>query len=402
VALFMLGVLLVAGPWVMRNRILTGEWIMEDSVVAGFIAQRYSFDEEAPRDLPAPGETEGAYYARNMQQVKDFALANPVYVAGFVADNLVRNLTLTFAPMPLSLSLRELENHVRELPYWPSWDGKLLAESWLPLLANLFLVGLGLAVAWRRLGWAGLLPLFVNLGFAINLALARVSGWRYNLPADWTMLLYYALGLGQLLVWLFLALRAVPSLSAISSRLELEGAGLETRSGKAANAGGRRLLLAGALLLILGSSFSIIEKLSQPRYTTPSAETAASLVESLDDAQSADLAGLLRNGEMRAFAGRALHPRYYAAGAGLPERDFALVDPLEFSRLSFYLIGPHPLSVIVPLNGSDFSLPNAADVLVLVCAASSETSVAVVTLGDEPALLANQDAFSTCTGNGSP
>lgn len=397
-ALFLIGVVLVASPWILRNRLLTGEWIIEDSIAAGFVAERYSFGEQAARSAFLPDETEGEYYARNMQSVKDFALANPGYVAYFVVDNYVRNLTLSFTPMPFSLTLRDLESHVRQLPYWPSWDGKLLAESRLPLSVNLFLLGLGLAVAWRGGHWAGLVPLFINLGFAINLALARVSGWRYNLPADWTMLLYYALGLGQLLLWLFLALRNIPQFANLSIRLRGEETSLEEKLNDL-GPNRRRLLFAGLLLLMLGSSFSLIEKFNLPRYSTPSAGEAVSLLEGLPAdgaAQGADLASLLREGELFALSGRALHPRYYAAGAGIPERDFALIDPMEFSRLTFYLIGPSPLSVVLPLEESDFELPNAADVLLLVCASNPGKSVAVVNPSGTPAILAKPDPWSYC------
>ena len=60
---------------------------------------------------------------------------------------------------------------------------------------------LGLALAWKKYRWVGLAPLFMDVGFTANLALARVSGWRYNLPIDWVVMLYFAMGLAQMLIW---------------------------------------------------------------------------------------------------------------------------------------------------------------------------------------------------------
>jgi hypothetical protein len=91
-----------------------------------------------------------------------------------------------------------------------------------------------------------------------------------------------------------------------------------------------------------------------------------------------------------------LHPRYYGAGAGLAERDFVLVDPMDFNRLTFYLIGPRPLSVILPLEFESVELTNAADVLVLVCAANPELSVAVVVKSSQPGLISNPNSLSYC------
>ncbi|MCW5875575.1 MAG: hypothetical protein KIS85_01715 [Anaerolineales bacterium] len=383
VVLFGLGALLVAAPWVLRNRALMGQWAIEDAVAAGFIANRYTFTPGAFALPFLPGESEGEYYARHMQTVRDFTRQHPGYVVGFVADNYARNLILTALPMPLSLQLRDPESHVRELPYWPSWDGRLAPESYLPLAANLFLVGLGLAVAWRRAGWAGLVPLAITLGFTVNLALARVGGWRYNLPADWSSILYFALGLGQVLLWAFLLLKRSPL--ARQFLVGLQAPAEVTAQPRPVSP--KRVTVAIFLLLLLGSSFLIIEGLSRPRYHRLSSAEAAALLQSASSSDPAAKQWLLSGvqaGELAAAYGRALHPRYYGAGEGTPDGPFYLTRQMHFERLTFYLIGPDPASLALPVGGPDAPLPASSDVVVLRCRGVEYAAAVLVLPAGEP------------------
>jgi len=389
VLLFALGTLVVASPWILRNRALTGQWVIEDAVVSGFLANRYSFT-PGTFVLPfLPGESEGEYYARQMGQVRQFVFQNPGYVAGFVADNFVRNQMLNFMTMPLSLQLRDAESHVRDLPYWPSWQGGLDPESYLPVLVGLFLVGLGLAVAWKQAGWVALAPLSINLGFTANLALARVSGWRYNLPVDWTVLLYYALGLGQLLVWALLLLGGMPWAKKFLADLQ----NLQTRKEKVRESRPVPSWTYAAVLVflvILGSSFLIIERLSQPRYSKVGQDqAAASLVgaEAQTESDRQQVLELLSAGQLYVASGRALHPRYFRADQGISAGDFMLVAPMDFGRLTFYLIGPEPASVILAVDDLGIDFPASSDVLVFRCAGAVEAAAVIVDRGDDTSKL---------------
>ncbi len=398
--LFVVGVALIASPWIIRNRVQMGQWAIEDSVVSGFLANRYRI-EPGTFGLPfLAGESEGEYYSRQMASVRQFAVQNPGYVAGFVADNFVRNELLNFMAMPVSLQLRDLESHVRELPYWPSWDGHLAAESALPMLANLFLVGLGLVVAWQQARWVGLVPLFINIGFTMNLALARVSGWRYNLPVDWTVLLYYALGIGQLLLWSMFLLQGnsrikkfIPNLSIIE-KTKNKKTGWPTRAQWAA---------ATLALLLLGNSFLIIEALSQPRYHKLSAQEASAILGPAEtqigeETQKAQLEEMVAQGQLDILNGRALYPSFYRAGEGVAESDFALTMPLDFKRVTFYLVGPEAASVILRVDSQQLEFPAGSDVLVLRCGTNALEALAiVVTYADQRnELIISSDLAAAC------
>lgn len=401
VLLFLLGVILVASPWIVRNRVLMGQWAIEDAVVSGFLANRYSF---TPGTFGLPflsGESEGDYYARQMAHVRDFAIQNPGYVAGFVVDNFVRNELLNFLATPLSLQLRDLESHVRDLPYWPGWEGRLNPESYLPMAASLVLISIGIAAAWKRFRFLGLLPLSINAGFTLNLALARVSGWRYNLPVDWTILFYYAIGISQVFIWGFLLAK--------SRALASKAFGISRDTGIVKPGSKKHQLYANAYLfiaifslLLLSSSFLIIETLSHPRYRTIAPAAAASVISSasLDVQANAEeqqtMIDLVTSGRARAHTGRALYPRYYRSGDGEPGRDFILIDPMDFERITFYLIGPNPASVVLRVNSPDLDFPSGSDVLVLRCSSSSEAAAVVVMDEDGGKLYISPDLSESC------
>lgn len=388
--LFILGAVLVVSPWVVRNRIGMGQWAIEDSIVSGFLANRYRY-EPGTFGLPfLDGETEGEYYTRQMGAVRQFALRDPVYVTGFVTDNFVRNQLLNFMALPVSFELRELEAHVRQLPFWPSWDGSLPSESYLPIALNIALVSLGLAVAWKRWRWVGMAPLFINLGFTANLALARVSGWRYNLPADWVVLLYYAIGLGQIALW------AASSLKKNSATLN---SAITVSDKSKTKAGSTWMAIGFGLLLLVGLSFSIIETLSTPRYEKLQAQAVLQELGELSSQEQARLDALkamLEQSRLDILNGRALYPNFYSAGEGVPESNFALSTPQDFDRLTFFLIGPEAASISFPFEKQHVGFPSSAHVIVLRCSSHSPTALAVI-LPAQQKVLFSSDFDSGCS-----
>lgn len=384
--LFGIGVLLVASPWVVRNRLGMGQWAIEDSIVSGFLANRYSY-EPGTFGLPfLPNETEGEYYARQMGAVRSFTLQDPLYVAGFVTDNFVRNQIVNFMTLPTTGVMRSLEAHVRELPYWPNWDGGLVPESYVVVAFNILLVGIGLAAAWQRWRWVGLVPLLINLGFTANLALARVAGWRYNLPADWTVLVYYAIGIGQVVLW---AAAVLPKSAWREGLLSIKKP--STPKGKAYS----WPAWAGAFLALLlaGLSYSIIEAVSQPRYERLNSEQALAAVQEIPAAPG-ELITLLESGQASILHGRALYPSFYGAGQGR-ESGFTLTQVQDYSRLSFFLIGSEPVALLLPHEGEDLHFPNASDVIVIRCS-SQDVNVLAVVLKEYGTIVASSRLSEGC------
>lgn len=391
VAIFLLGVILTAGPWLLRNRALTGQWILEHSTAISYLAQRYQPEsQQLSRDF-LPGESEGDYYARYSAFLLDGWRQDPAGALSAVAENYVRNLLLTVAPLPLTLELWDLESHVREQSLWPRWDGSLTTQGSLLMLANLSLLALGLSAAWKRWGWAGLLPLAVLLGFTLNLALARVSGWRYNQPVDWIVLLYWLAGLATLLRTLALRL-------GLSQRLGLsneEAPILEGQGASNIQFERRAFSLTVLALLLAASSLLLAERLIPQRYTGQLAAQSQAQLAASEEPGAEWLGQLWEAGQLRAFEGRALYPRYLRAGQGETSGDFALTTRQDFDRLTLFLLGPDPLTVVMPLEETPGEWQSGMDALVLTCRSDTSQALALLVF-DEAGQLA-QDYYSVST-----
>jgi hypothetical protein len=118
------------------------------------------------------------------------------------------------------------------------------------------------------------------------------------------------------------------------------------------------------LILGFGALVPVVEQIIPPRYTEKTLQTRL------------ETALLLENGEIvREFLdngggvqqGKALYPRYYAAGEG--EEDQAADDRLrQFGNLNFSLAGPSSQKILLPLTEKQqIVLPHYSDVLVFGC-----------------------------------
>ena len=65
----------------------------------------------------------------------------------------------------------------------------------------LAILALGLAAAWSRYGLSGLVPAGLVVAYSLATAVVRTSSGRYFIPVDWIFLLYFAIGIAQVVVW---------------------------------------------------------------------------------------------------------------------------------------------------------------------------------------------------------
>ena len=191
------GVALAVAPWLWRNWRLTGGPIFDNPASQTMVlAQRYSglnFEDVIPY---LPGETDSQYSRRMLQIALDGIHRDPAQALHTVANHFLNNEIDNVLLLPLRsdlLNLAELWQPTRA--FWQDWDGQPSSGQVVLLAAYLGLLGLGLAACWRKAGWAGLLPLGLNLGYNLWTALFRSSGERFLVPVDWTATLYFAAGL---------------------------------------------------------------------------------------------------------------------------------------------------------------------------------------------------------------
>ncbi len=171
------GLLLVILPWMGRNAIRAGLFTFEDPAYAARTLVVHD----------AQGET-GA--------VLDSATGNPLEFMAQTFSYLANNLTSSLNQLPwhggLGAGLDDFIQVKPEPPYYPG-SPPFSGQS-LFFLLHLVVIILGLAAAWESARWGGMLPIGIYFSYALSSSLARYSGWRFILPVDWVVLLYWAMG----------------------------------------------------------------------------------------------------------------------------------------------------------------------------------------------------------------
>jgi hypothetical protein len=224
------------------------------------------------------------------------------------------------------------------------------------------LIAVGLASAWRKTGWAGVMPLILFLFYALALAMARTSGGRYIVAINWVVILYWAAGISQVAVWL-----------SGRHKDERQATRKDEISIPTNPTGTQWLALLVSLLVIasapvwIGWLFPTQLQPIDPRFAH---ERMAQVLQSADYQYSSDEVGaFLADYQISVMrAGKLLYPRYYPAGEGGGHQD-GVYRPLGYNRLVFQVAGIDDYSAaILPITLEDGTeIPQLADVLYIGC-----------------------------------
>lgn len=408
--LIVTGFLLITIPWMFRNYQHTGVFGYSQPLQAMYMARQYSLTPE----LSNPGidiTSNSSSVSLGFSKVVEFSLQHPDEVARFVGSHFFHNIASSLLALPMRFDLADnivefydllpywqglegrlwneccaLQSYVETTPYWQNWSGEIPGDLWLPLLVNVSLISLGIAVVWNRFRWITLVPIAVFLIYNFSTAIARVSGWRLILPVDWVVLLFYAIGLGQILLWIWNYLFGW-------SQEQID----KTLSPQTTDWSIRRLLIIGAIILLIGAILPGLELAIPRAYEDVTIPVTA--WDRIDFAESdLSLDGFLEQEGAVVYYGRALYPRYYPANQGEPGGDSAF-HIQDFSRTAFWVVGPVVDRVALPLNAPPAEFPNAVDVVVFGCRAGSFVRAAAVVFPNveaQPLVASSQDAF-LCT-----
>ncbi len=192
VGAFLLCMAIALSPWLIHNYLTSGELAMDASFQYRIIASQYRYTGNLDiQNVDIQGKSV-------LGILTTFALKDPAFVFGFIANHAVATQVGGILALPLFHTFPGLLSGVE--PYWVNWNGRIGVDNLFLVVIYLGIVGLGLAAAWSRLRWAGLLPLGLSLGYSLANGIARFSGWRYDLPADWIAYFYFAVGAAEILL----------------------------------------------------------------------------------------------------------------------------------------------------------------------------------------------------------
>jgi len=420
VILFLLGITLILSPWIWRNWKATGMIYIDSPYFRySLIAQRFralvtstpesrniatesplpTIQEGEPEWTPSPQmvspitsaeptalpSSEEENVQTTIKQAVSFIKENPKQLVGFFLAHSLNSQIQTFLIMPstfrgldsmagflghhsfqkLWIECCSLENYIRRMPYWHNWDGSFPKQSVIPLVANMSILATGVYISWRKHKYIGITPLIFGATYLLFNALFRNSGGRYILPVDWTIMVYFSIGLAHLSV------RIIDYFSKSNVLENLLGFQEKPASPRKPEylLSSPKFYVTIIILFLFACAIPLVE-ISFPQIFTETRkqEMFEALYQSdlLSEAKQRELQTFLSNGGL-VYAGRALYPQYYRANSGGIGDKGDSQSQKPYARLIFYLIGKYNSTLTIPIDEKPKFFPNSSDVLVFTC-----------------------------------
>ena len=203
IGIFLVGLLVVITPWLVYNQVTYGQDPLTWKIQAALTTR---FSAESPSDpslTPSP-EIPSTEPSGNLEE-KGFYKSEVSMILAHFLNNQVKALFV----LPTQVYPANLET-ILDQEYWRepvTWNGQLPVESVVVFIVNLILISIGLTAACRMFGWAGLVPLILEIAYYLSNALVRTSGSRYLVAVDWVIYFYFLLGI----FWVLRTISVLPS-----------------------------------------------------------------------------------------------------------------------------------------------------------------------------------------------
>ena len=336
-----LGLVLTFSPWLIRNYVAADGFVVDNPISQSMtFARRWSGDNGNTPLPQLPNETTAQYVSRMNEIAIESFKREPDRILSGAANHFFNNLITSLHTFPI----RDRIESPFEL-LWPShafWQAD--ARSSLLSALYIILLAIGLAAAWVAYRWIGLIPFMFSLAYHAWTALFLSSGDRFLIPIDWMWHVYFMLGL---LILAKFALSGIQDFQWAPIYSEMPTT-VTVKSSSWQNS----VVMAG-LILIVGLSLPLTEIAFPEKYPELSREQLSTSMENT-----------LLDGEVIVY-GRAVYPRYYASGEGEPDTAKLGYEVSEQSRLVFWLVGPNPGLVILPLKSAPEYFPHASNVWIV-------------------------------------
>jgi hypothetical protein len=357
-----LGLVLVITPWLVRNLFISGQFAFEDPTYTQAVIQRFQVEREGLGELSSV-EEEVDLFGGAIQYI----IQNPTQFIGFVANNYLHNEWLNLFVLPIRGSgvegLSDLLNPVNL--FWIKQEKSLNVSQSIVILVYLVIIALGMGVAFHRFRIVGLIPLIIHIGFNISSAFSRISGWRFILPVQWVMLLYFSIGLVQIVTWLlhFIGMKRIEPFTGSSTVQGEKGNGVPINYLK-----NKPFILWLLVILCLGLLIPGVMHAIPLRYERQDRETLKEELLSLPSWDAlpqvkSEYSILLDDERIHIHKGLAYYPRFYRAYDGEPSRVAGIYRSLPYPRLIFLLIGKARQDVLLAMLKPPEYFPNAVEVI---------------------------------------
>jgi len=378
---FLLGLLITIMPWLIHNFLQTGQFAFDAPFQYKIIASQYAY--AGNLDINNY-DFEGKGLGRVLIE---FALKDPVFVFGFIANHFLAAQIHGLLALPLLKPYNGIFEPINL--YWMDWNGSLEWYNLLLIVFYLAVIALGLSAAWKRWRWVGLLPLAFSSGYALATAIGRFSGWRYDLPADWVWYFYFGMGFAELLI---------QAAGLFDLQYPLTPEKHQDNPRRKSESSFKGILGVAILFAFIGALPWMIKNIAAPRYTETTQTLLQRKIVSIPNAPSTEtLNTFALQPEAFIQTGRVLYPRFFAKEDGLasanPWPAYALRD---YPRLGFLLLNQSSVFVVLPTKRLP-EFPHARDAIVVGCQRDDYVEARWIIFPELNSVYSNTEFPETCS-----
>ena len=237
--------------------------------------------------------------------------------------------------------------------YRENSENVLRKNYWLTFL-YIAIISLGICVSWNKCGASSVFPLTVHLIYNAGTAAALNSGFRFILPVDWILLIYFAVGCVSILLFIIIVfLRIAKEVNECQKKTTdtLD----EPKIYKIDIVHKRKFVfLMGIVLIIFGAILPIAD-VAFP-YTLIAETDPEKLLTVWEEASEENallskkekFRDRIQNNEIVVLSGRAIYPRYYPAFEGDSGGSSKAKRGLQYSRIVWMLINQRVNVISLP------------------------------------------------------
>lgn len=324
---------------------------------------------------------------------------HPIEIIRSVSSHFLNNEISSFLILPVRL-IKPIEAEqllYEEDLFWYRENARETIENNLPLISvYLLIVSFGIITATRKNGFGGLIPFVFHIVYNLGNAFALTSGFRFILPVDWVILLYFGLGViavfnfwNRLSLFDFRQRETIENIPEteplVTTDEKIEGTGVPEiktdpsenfytkRSSSGSGTQGQVLSFTGTILLLvmIGAILPLCEKVIPRHFSQKTSEQIRTeWISSGDRSLSANLSQY-NNEELVYLEGRAFYPRFYKAGEGDSGGSSTAKRGLDYDRIVWMFHDQQVQVLCCPLTDeqvksmTSLPVPDPMDVVVV-------------------------------------
>ncbi len=362
--LFLLGLLLIISPWLYRNFKISGQFAFEDQTNTSDMVNRLSGKPVATyQGISVLDDKDSSMFT----QVISTLLSHPFDTLSFMSNHFVNNVFSSLQILPLRQEpIPNLDNvFMADDLFWIKQNKNLNVKQVILFTTFLLMIILGIVYLYSSYGIIGLAPLILFLGYCFSSAITRISGWRFTIPIDWIVLLYFWVGLIEIVKY---CLRILNIINVKKGSREIINNTEALREFKISKKG---FLLSVLFLLFCGLSLPLFV------YAFPSVYAKQSRINLINK-----ISPIIQNSNIPSDAkekinsiindnltiieeGIGYYPRFYQAGEGEPINQNTVYYLQDYPRLLFYFIGQRRTDVMLRSVNSPEVFPNSSNVIIV-------------------------------------